>query len=529
MIEAAADDPIISAKLDNLSGDGFAFDHLVYVAASPPLVSHWTFDESSGSIAHDRANAFDGTLAGAAGFVSGGISGNALSLDEATGDYVNMGAAFPGFTSGDFSIVAWVKTTVTDRAIVASKHASGILAGYIFGVNKFAFDYGEVGKASFYVTAQSGQEVNSTTTVNDGQWHQIAGVYTAGGNVEIYVDGAPAESTKASPVNNAIGAPFLVGAFELAGSPAADYTGLIDDVQVYSGALAADQVQCLFEHPGTSLDGPFVTPLAGFLAPKKVKVKLDALDPTQSKLTAKGTLDTGPDDVDLGVAATITVGGYSASDTAPQSNAADTKFTFEERGLTLVVKRPKSGSSRATFTLKIEDDIAADLDLNGSLASLFGNGTLAAASDVALAAGKYQLGKSAGALATPSFFPTKLRAKLKGAGKDSFTFVGALATGGIMPPAAPDVSLRIGDEFVGFVPSESFVLQGLRWVATGPKGGLTKLVLDYEKDQITAKAKGVTLGTIPSGPNSLAIELILDNDGHGVVVRAVKSDKSLKY
>src|SRR5471030_2477369 len=81
--------------------------------AQASLVAHWTFDEVSGATAHDSTGSFDGTLSGGAAFVTGGISGNAVSLNGASTSFVNMGTALPGFTSGNFSIVAWVKTTTT--------------------------------------------------------------------------------------------------------------------------------------------------------------------------------------------------------------------------------------------------------------------------------------------------------------------------------------------------------------------------------------------------------------------------------
>ena len=56
------------------------------------IIAHWNFDETAGNTAHDNAGPFDGTLSprGAA-FVSGGISGNAISLSEANDGFINMG------------------------------------------------------------------------------------------------------------------------------------------------------------------------------------------------------------------------------------------------------------------------------------------------------------------------------------------------------------------------------------------------------------------------------------------------------
>src|ERR1041384_7384739 len=54
------------------------------IATRASLVAHWTFDETSGTIAHDSAGSYNGNLSPAgAAFVSGGISGNATSPNKA--------------------------------------------------------------------------------------------------------------------------------------------------------------------------------------------------------------------------------------------------------------------------------------------------------------------------------------------------------------------------------------------------------------------------------------------------------------
>ncbi|MFT4582802.1 MAG: hypothetical protein ACI915_002863 [Gammaproteobacteria bacterium] len=74
--------------------------------ANMAIVAHWTFDEVGWAIAADSLGTFDGTLAGGATFVGGGISGNAISLTTRGpgGDFVNVGNAhgFDGFN--DFSV-----------------------------------------------------------------------------------------------------------------------------------------------------------------------------------------------------------------------------------------------------------------------------------------------------------------------------------------------------------------------------------------------------------------------------------------
>lgn len=221
-------------------------------AAQAAIVAHWKFDESSGTIAHDSAGSLHGALsASGAAFVSGGIAGNALSLNRAGGGFVNMGNVL-GFTNQPFSIVAWIKTatgySVNDSAVV-SKHAAFTANGYWFMANQ-AGGGGQVGKAIFGegTTARS---ATTTTTVNDGNWHQIVATWRPGGVMLVYVDGAPPEAANnASPALAANSVAFLIGAVNVSGVPQARYTGLVDDVQVYDSALSDGEIAFLFEHPG---------------------------------------------------------------------------------------------------------------------------------------------------------------------------------------------------------------------------------------------------------------------------------------
>jgi hypothetical protein len=189
--------------------------------------------------------------------VPGGISGNAISLAEATNSMVNMGTSFPGFTSGDFSISMWVNTTTTEiDSLPLSKHEAFTQNGYLFAVNQTAGG-GQPNKATFTVGAEFvSQSPTSTTSVNDGQWHLIVGVFIAGGSHFIYVDGAPAEASTASASVPANSAAFLIGAVNVSGVPTARDTGLVDDVQVYSNAFSSDDVQFLFHNPGQAIPEP---------------------------------------------------------------------------------------------------------------------------------------------------------------------------------------------------------------------------------------------------------------------------------
>jgi hypothetical protein len=235
------------------------------VTSRAAAIAQWTFDELSGSVAHDSVGSFNGNLsAGGAAFVSGGIAGNALSLSRGANGFVTMGNVL-GLTSGDFSIVAWVKMNAGDttaETVVLGKHAAFTDNGYLIGINSVGTG-GQVNKAMFYEGSAIVGAPVSTTSVNDGNWHQIVAVYQAGGNKSMYVDGAPAEDIKTSQGFLPTAAPFLIGGDTPTGIPRGLFTGLIDEVQIYNQVLSDVDVNFLFQNPAQVVPEPGSMALIG--------------------------------------------------------------------------------------------------------------------------------------------------------------------------------------------------------------------------------------------------------------------------
>jgi hypothetical protein len=232
-------------------------------AASDPaavgLVAHWTFDEPSGLVAHDLTGHYPGTLSQTgAGFVPGGISGGALALDRTQNGLVSV-AHIPEIATNDFTVVAWIRLPagdLTPSTFVCSQCESWYANGFFLALN--AHRGGLVpAKATFFVSAIN-KYLTSTTSINDGQWHQLVGTYQKGGQTRFYVDGAPAEVAVPSGPLIDRGAPFLIGGVLgdiVTGVPTPYYSGWIDDIQVYNRALADAQIDALFLNPGKDLAG----------------------------------------------------------------------------------------------------------------------------------------------------------------------------------------------------------------------------------------------------------------------------------
>ena len=208
------------------------------------LIAQWNFDEAPGTtVAHDSIGGHDGQLSGDANFVGGGISGNTLQISRSGNGFVNVGDYFD-FTNGDFSIVAWIKLppeTALPDSVFIGKHRSGTDAGYFLAVN-YSWS-GQTDTPTFW--QHSYYYVNAMTDVNDGNWHQVVGVYQQGGTASIYVDGTFQNSIQSAPIAQ-IDVPFLVGGISYGDTPTGMFDGFVDKLRLYDNALTSEEIQILF-------------------------------------------------------------------------------------------------------------------------------------------------------------------------------------------------------------------------------------------------------------------------------------------
>ena len=101
------------------------------------------------------------------------------------------------FGTQDFTVSVWIKTSHSPSGndfpiIISKEHGASDRYGYLLFIQP---DVGIEKKASFLISS-NGQFViaTSTTNVNDGNWHHIAGVKT-GTEIEIIVDGVSEAAT----------------------------------------------------------------------------------------------------------------------------------------------------------------------------------------------------------------------------------------------------------------------------------------------------------------------------------------------
>jgi hypothetical protein len=187
--------------------------------------------------------------------VPNGVSGRALQLDQLQGGFVTFDKVL-GLTSGDFSIVVWVRMRTNDATadFVVLGRSSNPTAGWSINANSTVGPGGE-GKAVFF--AGDSATATSQTSINDGRWHQLVATCRADSGAALYVNGAPVEaSTAATPVLETA-AQLVLGGVSSGGQTAPSFTGWIDEVQIYDRVLSEAEIDYLYRNPGrTPADNP---------------------------------------------------------------------------------------------------------------------------------------------------------------------------------------------------------------------------------------------------------------------------------
>ena len=202
----------------------------------PKAVAHWRLDESTGRVAQDAAGTHNGTLVGNPAWPpsSGKIRG-ALQFDGA-GDYVETPHRADLDLTTKITLGAWIRVGTFDKAwqAIVTKSDSAWRLHRLPQRDSLAFhcsmNNGEVSMA------------DGATNVNDGQWRHVAGTYD-GTKVCLYIDGRLDASVSASGPIATNTYPVMIG--ENAQSRGREWKGLMDEVQIYDGALDAQQVLAL--------------------------------------------------------------------------------------------------------------------------------------------------------------------------------------------------------------------------------------------------------------------------------------------
>ena len=204
------------------------------------LISHWTFDNST---AVDDKGDNDGT-ASSITYVAGKFGNCASSNGTTSSILVAANSTIDVNSMGPFMIQAWVYVDSdgeNDEGRIVDKMA-GTDAGYRLFVKGQSgstviidFEVGDTGANTRIVTS---------TTMSTGAWHRINAVYNSDRSGDVYIDGVLASYTTDTTGATAT-ADDSANALYICNRAAGDrcFDGEIDDVRIYDGTFAADDVE----------------------------------------------------------------------------------------------------------------------------------------------------------------------------------------------------------------------------------------------------------------------------------------------
>ncbi|MDQ7778636.1 MAG: C10 family peptidase [Planctomycetota bacterium] len=200
---------------------------------------HWPLNENAGGIATDVVSGRVGTLVGAA-WLAPGSPGGGSCLQFDGGDCVttNYGPAWS--TANSFTAWAWVRTVGAAPQTVFGFSTAGSGAMWL--------RITAVGRPEFVIRDDAGTEIVAlaATAVNDGAWHHVAcRRRTDAHMIDIFIDGqlpcVSVADTTAVPINAGPQKTLVIGAVNSVG-PVEPFTGDIDAVRIYPGALTDQQI-----------------------------------------------------------------------------------------------------------------------------------------------------------------------------------------------------------------------------------------------------------------------------------------------
>lgn len=244
-------------------------------AEEKDLLAYWSFDEGSGTVAHDYSgNNFHLTVPGAVW--TAGISGHALHF---RGNVCpSLGDGFEDFfvLSGDYSVEVWVKHEETTSQIYVSKWTgAGASSAWWLGFFQDNVQWAEYNEQS--------QVRLKGPNIADGRWHHVVGVRAAD-SLALFVDGQlVAQGKSPGKLVGTNGAPVRIAGFGPGRTGSWLYFGVLDEIRVYSRALAADEIQQRFTLISSGKKSPTTGPIAeGLPARVLVRVAVPEIVPSGS-------------------------------------------------------------------------------------------------------------------------------------------------------------------------------------------------------------------------------------------------------
>ncbi|HEX9046900.1 MAG TPA: LamG-like jellyroll fold domain-containing protein, partial [Verrucomicrobiae bacterium] len=198
----------------------------------PALIHRWSFNESSGTVAHDSIGGADGTLNGSAVFDGNGK----VVLNGTSGTYVSLpGNLLAGLSN--VTIEAWVTNATTPDNVALFSFDDGLRDGVGGGYLRFVVHDQSNGR-NFLELASSGGSPKLTANPGlGGQYIHVVCVYNPPSGVAMIYTNGVVEGTLAvsTPLTNVSANSAALGRSPWSSDPWLN--GAIDELRIYAGPL----------------------------------------------------------------------------------------------------------------------------------------------------------------------------------------------------------------------------------------------------------------------------------------------------
>jgi hypothetical protein len=220
---------LCQAQFDNVT---FSTSAVVVSSPLPALIHRYSFNETSGTIAHDFVGGANGTLQGDAQF--NGIG--QVTLPGSRGSYVLLpGGLLNGLSN--VTIEAWVTNAVSPDNVALFSFDDGLQDGVGGGYLRYVLHDESNGRSFLELASSSGSPLIPGYPGLGGQYVHVVCIYSpAGGYAIIYTNGTLETSQSVSTPLSAVS----TNAAALGRSPWSSdpwLAGAIDEFRIYSGEL----------------------------------------------------------------------------------------------------------------------------------------------------------------------------------------------------------------------------------------------------------------------------------------------------
>ena len=214
------------------------------------FLSQWNGGEVSGSTATDIGQGNNGTLIAGATVASGRF-GRAFKLKA--GSYLKIGNPESlNFGTGPFSLEAWFRldgqgSTINNIIRKSNYPVSGNGAGYWLrtgtsqGKTILEFFTGET------VGYENQPRGRITAPINLNTWYRAIATRDSSGNMKLYIDGELKGTAQAPNAQTTSNGQFTMGAWEDRFQAREFFSGLIEEVSIYSRALTSAEISSSYK------------------------------------------------------------------------------------------------------------------------------------------------------------------------------------------------------------------------------------------------------------------------------------------